>query len=90
MSGFLIGVLCGVIELYLLRRLARAVSENKLGMIALFFSLKFIVLACAFIPVILFLRDDLLWCGIGIVCFLVGGSFVIFLKNTRLKGGNKN
>jgi hypothetical protein len=90
MLGFLIGLLCGAFELFLLHRIIRAVTENKTGLILLFSFLKLVVLAGAFIPVIVFLRSDLLWCGIGTACSLVGGSFVIFLKNTKLKGGNKN
>lgn len=90
MWGLLIGAVCGGIELYLLYRLLRAVTGGRIGSVILLLLLKLAVLACAFAPVILFLRNDLLWCGVGVASVLTVGSIVIFIKNEFMKGGNKN
>lgn len=90
MRGLIIGAIGGLAELYLLTRLLRFAMNGRTALVVLLLFLKFVVLACAFAPVIIFLRKDLLWCGIGIASVLICGSLVIFFKNQNLKGGSKN
>lgn len=89
MLGLLIGAVCGSIELLLLNRTVKSVTEGKLLQTALYFLLKLFVLACAFVPVILFLRSELLWCGVGVTGALIVGSITMFAVQTHSKGGKK-
>lgn len=77
--AFLIGAVCGALELYLLLLLTRAVQSGATARVALVSAGKFFVLACAFVPVILFFRSDLLWSAIGLSCTLVVGACLRFL-----------
>ena len=89
MLGLFIGIICGGMELFLLMKMLKCITGNKTGLIAVFLLLKLLVLACAFVPVILFLRNELLWCGIGISGALVIGSITIFGIKNGSKGGKK-
>lgn len=86
----MIGGICGAFELQLLQLLVHSVQAGETGRVALISFGKLLLLACAFVPVILFLREDLLWCGIGISIALVLGAFLRFLiggkKNKQEKG----
>ena len=77
MIGFGIGLVCGTVELFLLKRLTLALQNGKslqtLGLVLL----KILFYACALVPVALFFRRDLIWCGVGISSVLVVGAFVI-------------
>lgn len=86
MTGFLIGACCGVLELLLLGKLVAAVHEGSTGRVALYAFLKVILIAAAFTPVVIFLRAQLLWCGIGISAALVIGSFI---RSSILRGKNR-
>lgn len=83
MPALLIALMGGSLELLLLYLLIRSVTNEKPWQIVLFFVLKLAVLAAAFVPVILFLRDDLLLFGIGLAGVLVIGSIAIFLIRSR-------
>ncbi len=90
MLGFFIGIVCGAMELFFLQRLINAMLGGqtlKVGLLAL---LKLAVLAATLSIVIIFARQDLVWCGVGITGCLIGGSVILFLKNAGMKGGNKN
>ncbi len=84
--GFLIGFSCGAGELLLLRRLAPAVQDGKIQRILGILFLKLALFACALVPVILFARADLVWCGVGIPAALVPGAFFL---NWRSRRGQK-
>ena len=47
------------------------------------------LLALAFVPVILFVRDELLWCGVGVTATLIVGAFVVNWKNRRSGEGDQ-
>jgi hypothetical protein len=50
--------------------------------------LKMAVLIVSLASAVLFARQDLAWCGIGIAGVLIGGSVILFLKKAGMKGGN--
>jgi hypothetical protein len=82
MAGAIIGVICGVMELYLLARVVHSVSgSGAAGSVLLLVLAKVALLILAFAAVILFFREDILYCGIGISGVLVIGSVVIFARN---------
>lgn len=89
MVGFLIGVVCGVFELYLLSRLTLAVQNGRTALILPLLLVKLLILAVAFVPVILYFRNDLLWCGVGISASLVIGAVIINFMNQRSGKGDK-
>ena len=87
--GFIIGVVCGVFELYLLSRLTLAVQQGKAALMLPLLLVKLLLLAAAFVPVILYFRSDLLWCGVGISASLVIGAVIINFVNQRSGKGDK-
>lgn len=89
MAGFVIGVVCGTGELYLLTRLTRAVQQENAGKVIGYVGAKLLLLACAFVPVILFFRRDLLWCGVGVSAALIIGALILNLSSMK-KGGGKD
>ncbi|HWQ58444.1 MAG TPA: hypothetical protein VN540_05440 [Clostridia bacterium] len=91
MIGLAIGLVCGAGELFLLNLLARALQKGEPGKILGYVFLKLTLLACAFVPVILFVRKDLLWCGVGVSASLIFGAFYINWRNQRSgKGDHKS
>ena len=87
MSGFLIGLVCG--ELFLLTRVTKAVSAGRsLQTVALVFA-KILLFAAALVPVALFFRRELLWCGIGISSVLVVGAVVVNVLMRRNGKGDR-
>ncbi len=89
MVGFLIGLVCGVFELYLLSRLTLAVQDGKTALILPMLLVKLFVLAIAFVPVILYFRNDLLWCGVGVSASLVIGAVIMNFVSQRSGKGDK-
>ena len=89
MIGFLIGLACGAGELYLLTLLTRAVQKERAGAIPLIVLAKLALLAAAFVPVIVFARNELLWCGVGVTATLIVGAFVVNWKNRRSGEGDQ-
>lgn len=88
MAGFLIGLVCGAGELFLLSQITKSIqagdSLKTLGIVAG----KVILYAAALVPVALFFPRDLIWCGVGISSVLVIGAFIInVLKRRGGKGG---
>ncbi len=89
MSGFLIGLVCGAGELFLLTRVTKAVSAGRsLQTVALVFA-KILLFAAALVPVALFFRRELLWCGIGISSVLVVGAVVVNVLMRRNGKGDR-
>ncbi len=86
MQAFLIGILGGLIELFLLRLLVKALGKQQTGLMALVSLLKLLVLVLTFTIVVLFFREDLIWCGVGLGMVLVGGSFIQFLIAHKKEG----
>ena len=82
MLSFLIGLLCGGVELFLLGRLVAAVQTGNSRRVAWYALLKILVLIAAFAPVILFFRDSLLWCGVGVPVSLIAGAFLCFFMSS--------
>ena len=90
MAGFFIGVLCGGAELFLLQKISLAVQEGATLKVGVIFLFKLIVLAAAFAPVVIFLRPQILWCGVGVSAALVAGAFISFIvrgKRSKKSGG---
>ncbi len=82
MIGAIIGILCGALELYLLVRVVKAVSNpQKAGSAGLLVLAKLLVLTIGFAVVIVFFRSDILYCGIGVSAVLVIGSVIFFSRN---------
>ena len=88
MTGLLIGLVCGAGELFLLTQVTKAVSAGQsLKTVAIVFA-KIFLFAAALVPVALFFRRELIWCGVGISSVLVIGAFVInVLMRKDGKGG---
>ncbi|MPM98454.1 hypothetical protein SDC9_145642 [bioreactor metagenome] len=87
MLGLVIGTLCGAAELVLLRQLIGCMLGGHAAKVVLLISLKLAVLVGTLAVVVIFARQDLAWCGVGIAGCLIGGSVVLFLKNAGMKGG---
>ena len=89
MSGFLIGLVCGAGELFLLTRLTRSLlAGNPLKTLGFAFG-KITLLAAALASVTIWFRHDLVWCGVGISSVLVIGAFVLNLLKHRNGKGEK-
>ena len=89
MTGLLIGLACGVGELFLLTHVIRAVSAGQsLRTLALVFG-KILLFAAALVPVALFFRRELIWCGVGISSVLVVGAVVINVLMRRNGKGDR-
>ncbi len=88
MIGFAIGLVCGAIELFLLKRLTLALQNGKslqtLGLVLL----KILFYACALVPVALFFRRDLIWCGVGISSVLIIGAFILNILSRKSGKGD--
>lgn len=89
MIGFGIGLVCGAGELFLLTRLVLALQNGKsmqtLGIVLC----KVLLFALALVPVALFFRKDLIWCGVGISSVLVIGAFVLNIWKRRNGKGDR-
>lgn len=89
MIGFGIGLVCGAFELFLLKRLTLALQAGKslqtLGVVLL----KVLFYALALVPVALFFRRDLIWCGVGISSVLVIGAFLLNILSRKSGKGDR-
>ena len=89
MIGLLIGLVCGAGELFLLTRLMPALQNGKplrtLGIV----SLKVLLFACAIVPVALFFRQNILWCGVGVSSVLIVGAFLYNILSRRNGKGDR-
>ena len=89
MIGFLIGLVCGAGELFLLTRVIKAVSAGRSLQTVAFVFAKILLFAAALVPVALFFQRELLWCGIGISSVLVFGAVVINVLMRRNGKGDR-
>ena len=89
MPGFLIGLVCGAGELFLLTRVIKAVSAGRSLQTVAFVFAKILLFAAALVPVALFFQRELLWCGIGISSVLVVGAVVINVLMRRNGKGDR-
>lgn len=89
MTGFLIGLVCGAGELFLLTQVIKAVAAgHSLKTLALVFG-KILLFAAALVPVALFFRRELVWCGVGISSVLVIGAVIINVRMRRNGKGDR-
>jgi hypothetical protein len=85
MLGLVIGLCCGVIQFFLLRRFVRSVTSGGkpavgLGILQLLLPAA-LLLGCAF-----FMPANLIWAATGIVIPVIGGSLIqLFLPGSRKK-----
>jgi len=83
MIGFGIGIVCGAVELLLLKRLTLTLQLGKplqtLGIILL----KMLLYAGTLVSVALFFQKDLVWCGVGITSVLIIGAVVLNILSRR-------
>lgn len=89
MAGLLIGLVCGAGELFLLTRLTSALQKGESLKILGIVFLKLALFAAAIVPVALYLRSDLLWCGIGISSALIVGAFIVNIVSQRKGKGDR-
>ena len=89
MIGFLIGLVCGAGELFLLTRVIKAVSAGRSLQPVAFVFAKIFLFAAALVPVALFFQRELLWCGIGISSVFVVGAVVINVLMRRNGKGDR-
>ena len=89
MTGFLIGLVCGAGELYLLTQLTKSLlAGNALKTLGIAFG-KFLLLAAALASVTIWFRGELVWCGVGVSSVLIVGAFVINILKRRNGKGEK-
>ena len=89
MPGFMIGLVCGAGELFLLTRVIKAVSAGRsLPTVVLVFA-HILLFAAALVPVALCFQRELLWCGIGISSVLVAGAVIINVLMRRNGKGDR-
>lgn len=89
MIGFLIGLVCGAGELYLLTQVTKSIQAgNSLKTLGIVVG-KVFLFAAALVPVALFYQRDLIWCGVGISSVLVIGAFIINVLMRRDGKGEK-
>ena len=89
MIGLAIGLVCGAGELFLLTRLTLALQNGKsLKMLGVLL-LKVLLYALALVPVALFFRKDLVWCGVGVSSVLVIGAIVLNIMSRRNGKGDR-
>ncbi len=89
MIGLAIGLVCGAGELFLLTRLTLALQNGKsLKMLGVLL-LKVLLYALALVPVTLFFREDLVWCGAGVASVLVIGAIVLNIMSRRNGKGDR-
>jgi len=87
--GLLIGLVCGAGELFLLTRLTRALQKGEsLKILGIVFC-KLALFAAAIVPVALYFRSDLLWCGVGISSALIVGAFIVNIVLQRKGKGDR-
>ncbi len=89
MIGLAIGLVCGAGELYLLTRLTLALQNGKSLKLLGILLLKVLLYALALVPVALFFREDLVWCGVGACSVLVIGAFVLNIVSRRNGKGDR-
>ena len=89
MIGFCIGLVCGAGELYLLTRLTRVLQEGKSLQTLGIMILKVLLFALALVPVALFFRKDLIWCGVGISSVLVIGALILNILSRKNGKGDR-
>ncbi|MEN6418414.1 MAG: hypothetical protein ABFC73_05785 [Clostridiaceae bacterium] len=89
MAGLLIGLVCGAGELFLLTRLTRALQKGESLKILGIVLCKLALFAAAVVPVALYFRSDLLWCGIGISAALIIGAFIVNIVLQRKGKGDR-
>lgn len=87
--GLGIGLVCGAGELFLLTRLTHVLQKGDslktLGIVIL----KILLYALALVPVALFFRQDLVWCGAGICSVLIIGALVLNILSRRNGKGDR-
>jgi len=88
MAGFFIGLVCGAGELFLLTRLVKSIQAGDSFKTLAIVAGKVLLFAAALVPVALFFRRDLIWCGVGISSVLVLGAFVLNVLARRNGKGN--
>ena len=89
MAGLVIGLVCGAGELFLLTRLTRALQKGESLKILGIVLCKLALFAAAVVPVALYFRSDLLWCGIGISSALIIGAFIVNIVLQRKGKGDR-
>ena len=89
MIGLAIGLVCGAGELYLLTQLTLALQNGKSLKLLGILLLKVLLYALALVPVALFFREDLVWCGVGVSSVLVIGAFVLNIVSRRNGKGDR-
>jgi len=88
MIGFVIGVISGGVQFWLLSKFTKLISAGKLSgaAIALGF-LQFFMPMVILLGVAFTIRQELLWAGVGIVASLLICAVIKFVFNTRKRRG---
>ncbi len=85
----LTGMAAGAVEFVILLFLIRALLKNDAGMIFFFVMLKLLVWGLFFALVVLLMRNEIMWAGIGAAAALVLSGFAGFLINWKRQTGEK-
>jgi hypothetical protein len=78
MAGFIMGTCCGLVQLWLLGKFTKAVTQGK-NIRVIFIVLKLLTLTLTLFLCALFIRDQLVWTATGITAGLVLGAFGQFI-----------
>ena len=73
MKGFLLGLICGSVELLLLRRFVNGITRAEKTPIVILL-LKIVVMGAFLMVCAIYMPDELLWAGSGIALVLLSGS----------------
>lgn len=84
MWGFVLGLACGGVECFLLRKLTGSVSEGK-SIPFWIVPAKMAALALFLVPCGLFFADQLHWAAAGAVSALIAGAAILSLPGFRKK-----
>ncbi len=91
MIGFLIGIVFGGLQFWILRKFTVRVTSSGVDIKCMLLGmLQLIIPLVALLGVALLRRQDILWTGVGITSFLLIGALAIFIKNRKPKGRGNN
>lgn len=88
MLGILLGLLCGAVEFWLLKRLVDGVTAGAIPFWVI--PAKMAALALFFVPCALIAPDQLHLCGIAAAGLLILLSVGLFVYRTRIAKATKN
>lgn len=86
MIAFIVGLLFGCLNFYLLVKMIDAILQSKAQQALLFMLAKLVMIALSLGLCIWLMRDDIIWNAIGLAIPLLLGAFIyVPIRNSREK-----